>query len=149
MFRIKDDEAPFEILIQTNKTELFKRFESISSFYRALSKSNQTVGISSPTRNHTNRKWWKFHFTGGFYFTYSCDDALYIHFVLDRRNYSPPPSDMQIKMRIIKAFKGYKPIIWSGINNKALYRTAYKLRECYTDIQYIGDRYNREKELPF
>lgn len=149
MFRFPDFEAPYEILISLKYDDFNTRFSSVSDFYKILSQSNQSIGVSNPTKNFTNRKWWNYHFSGGHFFTYKCGEDLHIHIVLNRNENCLLPSEIQVKMRIIKAFRGFKPNIVVGINNTLLYRTAYGYRKCSTTIQYLGDSIPEKDELPF
>ena len=149
MLRTQDLEAPYEILISLSLDEFQRRFKSVSAFYRLLSKSYQGIGIVNPTPNYTNRKWWKYHFYGGLYRTHYCDDIIHIHFILDMNDDTTIPSELQVKMRILKSFKGYKPLIMVGINNHLLNRTVRPYLDCYTKTQIIGNRYNDSDELPF
>jgi hypothetical protein len=59
------------------------------------------------------------------------------------------PSEVQMKMRILKSFKGYKPFILVGVNNTTLQQTAREFLNCYSRKQIIGDRYNDSDDLPF
>ena len=149
MLRTQDLEAPYEILISLDIGDFQRRFKSVSALYRILSKSNQGIGITNPTQNYTNRKWWRYHFNGGEYRTYYCENMIHIHFLLDIYEDTTIPSEVQMKMRILKSFKGYKPLILVGVNNKILQQTARTLFKCYSRIQIIGDRYNISDELPF
>jgi len=149
MLRTQDLEAPYEILISLGIADFQRRFKSVSALYRILSKSNQGIGIANPPPNYTNRKWWKYHFSGGLYRTHYCGDMIHIHFILDMNEATTIPSELQVKMRILKSFKGYKPEIMVGINNPLLYRTARLYLDCYSRTQIIGNRYNDSDELPF
>jgi hypothetical protein len=139
LFKIKEGETQYDILIKTDKDSFYKKFNSVSELYKVLSKSNQTVRISSPTKNYTNRKWWDFHFIGGVYVVYQCDEYFYIHFKLDRREYSYPPSELQVKKRVRKAFEGLSITLWVGVNNKYVKRKISMLRECYCRPQNVGN----------
>ena len=149
LFQRTEQFAPYEILISVKTDDFNRRFNSVSTLYRILSNSNQSVGISSPTKNHTNRKWWRYHFSGGYYNTYTCNEYKHIHFVLDMNPDTPLPSELQVKMRILKGFKGYKPTIRAGVNNDFIKLDTLRYQECYTETQTIGDRYNENTELPF
>jgi len=149
MLRTQDLEAPYEILISLGIDDFQRRFKSVSALYRILSKSNQGIGITNPTLNHTNRKWWRYHFYGGLYRTHYCDDKIHIHFILDMNDDTTIPSELQVKMRILKSFKGYKPFILVGVNNSMLHQTARPFLNCYSRTQIIGDRYNDSDDLPF
>lgn len=149
MLRTQDMEAPYEILISLSIDDFQRRFKSVSALYRILSKSNQGIGIPNPTLNHTNRKWWRYHFNGGEYRTHYCENMIHIHFILDMNEDTTIPSELQVKMRILKSFKGYKPIILVGVNSTMLHQTTDPFLNCYSRTQIIGDRYNDSDELPF
>ena len=149
LFQRTEPFAPYEILISLKNDDFNRRFNSVSTLYRILSNSNQSVGISSPTKNHTNRKWWKYHFSGGYYNTYNCSEYKHIHFVLDMTPDSHLPSELQVKMRILKGFKGYKPSIILGVNNDLIKLDTLRYQQCYTESQTIGERYNDNTDLPF
>ena len=147
--RLPKTDAPYEILIEVSKDVFDRRFKSTSEFYRVLSNSNQSIGIASPVKNYTNRKWWKYHFMGGYYTTYICSDKFYINFVLDLNPNSHIPSELQVKMRILKSFKGYKPITYVGIENNQIFNLKNQFENCYGESQLIGNRYNSNDDLPF
>lgn len=149
MLRTQDTEAPYEILISLGIDDFQRRFKSVSALYRILSKSNQGIGITNPTLNHTNRKWWRYHFNGGEYRTHYCENMIHIHFILDMNEDTAIPSEVQMKMRILKSFKGYKPFILVGVNNTTLQQTAREFLNCYSRTQIIGDRYTDSDDLPF
>jgi hypothetical protein len=134
---------PYEIFIQMNLLKFETRFKSVSKFYRTLSNSNQTVGVRSPVSHNTNRKWWSYHFSGGKYTTYKCDETICIHFLLDRNSASYTPSDIQIKMRIIKALK-FKPTIITGYNEPSIAYQISLLDDCLTESQEIGKRFGKQ-----
>ncbi len=149
LYRLPKTDAPYEILIEVSKDVFDRRFKSTSEFYRVLSNSNQSIGIASPVKNYTNRKWWKYHFKGGYYTTYNCSDKFYINFVLDLNPNSHIPSELQVKMRILKSFKGYKPITYVGIENNQIFNLKFQFENCYGESQLIGSRYNSNHDLPF
>ena len=137
---------PFEIFIQMDLSKFETRFNSVSKFYRTLSNSNQTVGVRSPVSHNTNRKWWSYHFSGGKYTTYKCRDSISIHFELDCNPTAYTPSDIQIKMRIIKAFK-FKPTILTGYNEPSMIHHISLLEDCIVETQEIGRRYGNKQNL--
>ena len=149
MFRLPHADAPFEVLISLRTDDFNRYFKSVSELYRVLSQSNQFLGYSSSSKKFTNKKWWKYHFNGGHYTIYRCGENMHIHFCLKRKESINPPSEIQVKMRITKGFKGFKPFILVGVNNTELYRTAYGYRNCPHKIQFIGERYSQKESLPF
>jgi hypothetical protein len=137
---------PFEVLIQMDISKFETKFNSVSKFYRTLSNSNQTVGVRSPVSHNTNRKWWSYHFSGGKYTTYKCNDIISIHFKLDCNPNAYTPSEIQIKMRIIKALK-FKPTILTGCNKPSIIHHLSLLEDCFIETQEIGSRYGNKQNL--
>jgi hypothetical protein len=137
---------PFEVFIQMDLSKFETRFNSVSKFYRTLSNSNQTVGVRSPVSHNTNRKWWSYHFSGGKYTTYKCNDIISIHFELDCNPNAYTPSEIQIKMRIIKALK-FKPTILTGCNKPSIIHHLSLLEDCFIETQEIGSRYGNKQNL--
>jgi len=137
---------PFEVFIQMDLSKFETRFNSVSKFYRTLSNSNQTVGVRSPVSHNTNRKWWSYHFSGGKYTTYKCNDTIGIHFELDCNPTAYTPSEIQIKMRIIKALK-FKPTILMGYNEASMIHHLSLLEDCLVETQEIGSRYGNKQNL--
>jgi hypothetical protein len=136
---------PFEVFIQMELSKFEAKFNSVSKFYRTLSNSNQTVGVRSPVSHNTNRKWWSYHFSGGKYTTYKCNDTISIHFELDCNPTSYTPSEIQIKMRIIKALK-FKPTILMGYEHSMIHHLSL-LEDCMVETQEIGRRYGNKQNL--
>jgi len=137
---------PFEVFIQMDLSKFETRFNSVSKFYRILSNSNQTVGVRSPVSHNTNRKWWSYHFSGGKYTTYKCNNSISIHFELDCNPTAYTPSEIQIKMRIIKALK-FKPNILAGYNEPSIIHHLNLLEDCMAETQVIGSRYGNKQNL--
>jgi hypothetical protein len=136
---------PYEVFIQMDLSKFETRFNSVSKFYRILSNSNQTVGVRSPVSHNTNRKWWSYHFSGGKYTTYKCNDTISIHFELDCNPTAYTPSEIQIKMRIIKALK-FKPTILMGYEHSMIHHLSL-LEDCLVETQEIGSRYGNKQDL--
>jgi hypothetical protein len=136
---------PFEVFIQMDLSKFETKFNSVSKFYRTLSNSNQTVGVRSPVSHNTNRKWWSYHFSGGKYTTYKCNDIISIHFELDCNPTAYTPSEIQIKMRIIKALK-FKPTILTGCEPSMIHHLSL-LEDCMVETQEIGSRYGNKQNL--
>jgi hypothetical protein len=144
LFGVEFATLPFEVFIQIDISKFETKFNSVSKFYRTLSNSNQTVGVRSPVSHNTNRKWWSYHFSGGKYTTYKCNDIISIHFELDCNPNAYTPSDIQIKMRIIKALK-LKPTIITGYNEPSIAYQISLLDDCLTESQEIGKRFGKQK----